>query len=355
MMRSVGGVGGATCVGACAIYVLLCACLQLSWCGGERVLLAQGPPAHESEEDAETMRWNWPWKTLGGKQFWTDQWIERDWRIQRHAGTRHYRLLDPDDVRRAWGSHEECVACLDKVRREQDWSPVSGRVLIALHGLGRTRSSMQPLCDYLRRHADEPLTVINFGYASTRESVSDHAESLRRVITHLEGADRIDLIAHSLGNLVIRRYFAGTGEPNSPQPDSRIGRIVMLGPPNQGAEIARRMQHVPLFKTVTGPSGQALAESWEDFESQLAIPAVPFGIIAGGRNNERGLNPLVRGDDDVIVRVEETRLPGARDFRVVPALHSFMMDDGQVRALARNFFEYGWFETEATRQPVSER
>jgi pimeloyl-ACP methyl ester carboxylesterase len=327
--------------------------VTLAWPCGISMAVAQGVYSDERQESAEAMRWNLPWKTMGGKQFWTDQWIERDWRIQRHAVTGHYRLLDPREVRRAWGTYEDCKAQLDQVRRDSGWATLTGRVVIALHGLGRTRSSMQPLCDYLRQNADEPLTVINFGYASTRESLAEHAASLGQVIAHLEGAERIDLVAHSLGSLVIRRYLSELDGPEPAVRDPRLGRIVMLGPPNQGAEIARRLQRVPLFTTVTGPSGKALAGDWDELEKQLAIPTVPFGIIAGGRGNERGLNPFVTGDDDVIVRVEETRLPGARDFRVVPALHSFMMDDAQVRTLTRTFLEHGWFESEKERQPVA--
>jgi hypothetical protein len=309
----------------------------------------------EAEESTESMRWNWPWRTLGGKQFWTDQWIERDWRIQRNSTTGHYRLLDPQEVRRAWGSFEACAAKLEQVRRDESWEPVRGRVLIALHGLGRSRSSMDDLCSYLKRESEGELTVVNFGYASTREPLEMHAQALARVIGGFPEAERIDFVAHSLGNLVIRRFFAGTGVGQHPTRDPRLGRIVMLGPPNQGAEIATRMQYVPLFKTVTGPSGKALASDWDELESDLAIPSIPFGIIAGGRGNDRGLNPLVTGDDDVVVRVEETRLPGARDFRVVPALHSFMMDDRDVKKLTRNFLEQGWFESEETREPIPEK
>lgn len=340
---------------ACAPWSTLIVVSRLTlavWLIGCQGLVAQEGEAEGTQELAESMRWNWPWRTLGGKQLWTDQWIEQEWRIQRNAISGHFRLLDPRDIRRAWGSHDECVARLEEARREEKWTPVQGRVLIAIHGLGRSRSSMQSLGEYLKKNARDPITVINFGYASTRETLAEHAESLRRVIEHLEGAERIDFVAHSLGNLVIRRYLAGTHADPQARPDPRLGRIVMLGPPNQGAEIARRAQYVPLFKTVTGPSGKALATSWEELEGELAIPAIPFGIIAGGRGNERGLNPWVAGDDDIVVRVEETRLPGAADFRVVPALHSFMMDDDRVRTLTRNFLEYGWFESEKERQPL---
>ena len=43
--------------------------------------------------------------TLGGKVFWGDNFIYAGWRIQENVVTGHHRLLDPDDVRQAWGTY----------------------------------------------------------------------------------------------------------------------------------------------------------------------------------------------------------------------------------------------------------
>jgi hypothetical protein len=40
---------------------------------------------------------------------------------------------------------------------------------------------------------------------------------------------------------------------------------------------------------------------------------------------------LLEGDDDAVVRVDETRLDGAGDFLVVPVHHAAMMHDPAVR------------------------
>ena len=37
--------------------------------------------------------------TLGGKQFWTDHFIFREWRIQKNYLTKYFRLLDDRDKR----------------------------------------------------------------------------------------------------------------------------------------------------------------------------------------------------------------------------------------------------------------
>ena len=49
-------------------------------------------------------------QTLGGMQFWADEVVFHDWRIQRNVITQHYRLLDGDDVRIKSGTHASCQA-----------------------------------------------------------------------------------------------------------------------------------------------------------------------------------------------------------------------------------------------------
>jgi triacylglycerol esterase/lipase EstA (alpha/beta hydrolase family) len=90
---------------------------------------------------------------------------------------------------------------------------------------------------YLAERGD--CTWINVSYASTRRSLDQHAQSLAGVIVGLEGIDEIDFVCHSLGNLVLRRYLGEATEPTPRwQSDPRIKRIVMLGPPNNGASMA---------------------------------------------------------------------------------------------------------------------
>jgi pimeloyl-ACP methyl ester carboxylesterase len=194
--------------------------------------------------------------------------------------------------------------------------------------------------------------VFNLAYASTRGDVGQHAAALDRVIQRLDGIEEINFVAHSLGNLVIRHYFrdqtaSGRG------PDVRIKRIVMLGPPNQGAQLAKRMGRNGLFEFFAGASGQQLAAKWDELQSKLAIPTCEFGIIAGGIGTTNGRNPLIQGDDDFVVRVDETRLAGARDFAVLPVIHTIMMNDPKVMEYTARFLEHGYFISEDERQPIT--
>lgn len=48
-------------------------------------------------------RMNVPVVTFGGMQLWNDEILHGGWRVQRNIETQHCRLLDADNVRRAWG------------------------------------------------------------------------------------------------------------------------------------------------------------------------------------------------------------------------------------------------------------
>ena len=131
---------------------------------------------------------------------------------------------------------------------------------------------------------------------------------------------------------------AKTGQPA----DTRIRRMVMLGPPNHGSDVANTLSDNPLFKA-GGKAGQELGAGWNVLSQKLVTPPFEFSVIAGGRRDDKGFNPFLRGDDDGIVRVESAKLDGESDFTVVPVLHSFLMDNPRVQERAL------WFLTRKQR------
>lgn len=314
---------------------------------------AQDPDEADRPDITDWNLWNLnvPGRTLGGKQFWSDEMVHGEWRIQRNAVSGHYRLLDPQNIRQAWGSWDECHGRWVELQRTLSVPPLRPRVVLVLHGLGRSRASMAGLVQHLEEAGD--WTVLNVSYASTRASLADHAASLARVIRQLEGVEEIYFVAHSMGNLVVRHLLydqlvaaRGLGQ------DPRIRRIVMLAPPNSGAALAERFQYDPTFRLLFGEGGQQFTTDWERVQHHLAVPSCAFGIIAGSVGRQPGGNPWVEGDDDLIVSVDETRLPGAADFVVVPGLHSFIMDHPLVREYTLRFLQHGYFISAEARHPL---
>jgi pimeloyl-ACP methyl ester carboxylesterase len=249
---------------------------------------------------------------------------------------------------------------LERIKQERQLPPMSGKAVIVLHGLVRSRESMRSLGAYLREKGG--YHVFAFGYPSTRADVAEHARSLRHVIEHLDGIEEINFVGHSLGNIVVRRYL---GDLNRLEAEksveikaavrrdrAKFHRFVMLGPPNQGAQLADVFAENLVFKEVFGDSGQQLGRDWAALEKRLATPSFDFGIIAGGKGTPKGYNPILVGDNDGAVSVETTKLVGARDFLVTPVLHSFLMGNERVQECVLRFLKKGYFVSDEERHPL---
>ena len=339
------------------IHKGICLAIIIACYSGVSLALAQESAtqprlgSHMADQSQTGGKWNWKSRTLGGLQFWSDIRSVDGWRVQRNSQTGHFRLVNPRNVRHAWGDLCHCEQELDRKIAEGTVQPHAGRIVIVLHGLMRTKNSMEPLCEYLRNHGE--FEVINVQYASSREMVEMHAESLRQLIGSLgPGVTEINFVGHSLGNIVVRHYLgdaigSGTGF------DPRIKRMVMLGPPNQGSKMARVLKDSFLFQTIAGASGGQLSLGWDQLEPRLATPEFEFGIIAGGQADEDDWsNFMLRGKDDFTVSVEETKLAGATDFLVRPWLHSTIMKQAEVHAATLQFLQHGYFLSAAERRPI---
>ncbi len=293
--------------------------------------------AKDEQEERSLLNWQTP--TLGGKQLWTDFQWRGGWRIQQNVLTKHWRLLDPNNVRQAWGSRAACEAELNQ-RNPNKLLPTT-HVIVLMHGLGRTSSSMRGIAKYLEENGFG--TTICLEYASSRDSISHHAAALRDVISGLPADVRLDFIGHSMGNIVVRHAIGDWQKANEKSVLSRIEHVVMLGPPNQGASIARQLARTGVFGFVAGEGALELGKKWSDLELKLATPPCPFGIVAGRLAESSFSNPLVAGASDFVVSVEETKLDGAADFLEVPVLHSFLMDSPEVQRAVGSFLKSARF------------
>ena len=290
------------------------------------------------------------WKTLGGKQFWTDQHHCGGWRIQKNAVTGHCRLLDAENRRHLSGSAEACHSELNQLVANGSVRQIEGRAVIVLHGLIRTTNSMRMLGRFLADNSD--LTSVDFEYASTRQSVAHHANALAQVIESFgDGVSEINFVAHSMGNIVVRHYLADQLAAGKQEP--RFKRMVMIGPPNQGSKFAKVLHRTVLFTWIAGAAGTELGERWDELEPRLAIPNFEFGIIAGGQSDKQKLsNFVLDGKDDFTVSVDEAKLSGATDFLIRPLFHGNMMRKQMTLDATLCFLENGYFESLETRNPI---
>lgn len=311
----------------------------------------QSSQGQQQEQEQPIARWNLKMKTLGGQQFWTDTRHFDGWRIQKNHATGHCRLIDPSNVRHAWGNKVHCEQKLNEIVRAQNLQPYSGKVVILLHGLNRAHDSMHPLATHLQQAGYQTL---NFQYASGRAGIGEHALALQTLVEELgDQVEEINFVAHSMGNIVVRHYLHNIRDPETgDEGDERINRMVMIAPPNQGSRMARLLDESRIFNMVTGTCGIQLGDGWEQLEPKLATPKFQFAIIAGGVDTTLVDNPVLNGKNDLTISVEETRLPGAHDTIVRPYTHTFIMSQPETLQMTARFFQNGFLVSEAQRQPL---
>ncbi len=269
---------------------------------------------------------------------WSDIRVVSNWRIQQHAQSKTYRVLNLNDQVVAEGTLDLCSRHFSKLIKDGDIDPfVGNKAVIVIHGLGEGRSAMKPLVTYLQDNM--AASIMTFGYASPQATLAAHAHALGKVLAGLPPTTAVSFVGHSMGNLVVRRWLQNA----QPEMIGRVNRMVMLGPPNQGSDLARLAAHNHWLKTLASGAAGELVLHWDTIRHQLQTPPFEYGIIAGGKGDNEGYSSILEGDDDAIVRVSETKLSGADGFLIIPVRHSRMMRNSDVQKETLNFLQEGRF------------
>lgn len=217
-----------------------------------------------------------------------------------------------------------------------------GETVALIHGLGRSPVAMLPLAWTLRRAG---YRTVNLGYVAARRPLAATAarigERLDRARAEHPG-EPFHLVTHSLGGILARTWLGRVAPAGS--------RLVQLAPPNQGARLAERLKGLGVARALLG---QALVDLGHDEHGKARYPLPPVanevGVVAGGTGADKGYGAWLEGDNDGVVRVAETWLPEARDWILLPRLHTFIMNARDTHANVLAFLGTGRFLEGAPR------
>jgi len=266
--------------------------------------------------------------TAGGWQLWTDYVYRRGYRLQKYSLLESWRLLDETNHRIVSGSRLDCEAELERLVPSESWQLETGPFVVLTHGLLRSSYCMVTLQrDLIARGF---AGVIRYSYASTRGTIEEHGAAFAEFVESLPTKSPLSFVGHSMGNIVLRAAVSRWEKDDSRRVRERMHRVVMLGPPNQGAMVARQLSKTGIFELIAGPGAMQLGPNWDAVKDKLGVPPCPFLVIAGDRSGDPLSNPLVEGPSDYLVSVDEAKLEGMSKFMVVPVAHGLMMSNKRV-------------------------
>jgi chloramphenicol-sensitive protein RarD len=215
----------------------------------------------------------------------------------------------------------------------------TGREVILVHGLWVGAWVMARLAQQL---AARGYSVRRYSYRSTGEDFQTQAQRLA-TFARASRAGELHFVAHSLGGLVTLKMLA---EEDRLPP----GRIVLLGSPLGGSEVARKTLRLPAGDRLLGAARTPLEAGYGQIPANRET-----GMIAGLKS--LGLGMLVGGaglPGDGTVALSETRVPGLQDELALPVTHTGLLYSAEVARQTVNFLRTGRFEHAPTAPAKAE-
>ncbi|MCX7893917.1 MAG: alpha/beta hydrolase [Burkholderiales bacterium] len=202
--------------------------------------------------------------------------------------------------------------------------------VVLVHGLWTNRHVMAWLGARLERAG---FAAKGITYPSMREDLDRNAARLGAFIAGLAPAT-VHIVAHSLGGLVALASLAR-------ERPEHVRRVVLLGCPVSGCEVARRVAARAAFRPLLGATlplwaaPPALAVD-ERYEVGTIAGTVPVGL---GRLFARPAGP-----SDGVVSAAEARYPRERDHVALAVAHSGLLLSPAVARQTIAFLRTGRFE-----------
>ncbi|MCE7988315.1 MAG: alpha/beta fold hydrolase [Caldilinea sp. CFX5] len=240
----------------------------------------------------------------------------------------------------------------------QDFGPhffikvtVISRPVVLVHGWNDSSASWDTYRDTFLRPiglTGYAIATMSTGFGGSKPlSIDQNAQRLAAYIAWVKGqtgARKVDIVAHSMGGLIARRYIARYMNTNTPD----VNQLIMLGTPNAGSRTADALElggtaldlanrlGIPRFFP---PAKELTTTFVKQFNKDNPVPNnVRFYAIAGNYYCMTRLpiaNPLEDDPDDVVVARDSVFAIAEHGRWTYPSLYSAACE-GDHRGMLKN-------------------
>ena len=167
-----------------------------------------------------------------------------------------------------------------------------GTPILFIHGFICNAGVWRPMMRWLARSSGASMQAISL--YPVLGSIDDYAAQLHLAVTDLcqrSGEDRVMLVGHSMGGLVIRRYLQRYG-------NGQVKRAVTLGSPHQGVFVSSKMARLGrnLGQMKYGSSWLAELNAGESDDKAVPILSIwsPHDNVCTPQDTSRLAHPSAR-------------------------------------------------------------
>ncbi|WP_333609144.1 esterase/lipase family protein [Arsukibacterium sp.] len=223
------------------------------------------------------------------------------------------------------------------------FNSVSSDCVVLLHGLARSAGAMENMQQALDKAG---YYTVNVDYPSRKHSIEVLAAQVMPPALaqcRENNSEKIHFVTHSMGGILLRQYLqANTIDV--------LGRVVMMGPPNQGSQVVDNLKDVPGFQAFNGPAGMQLGTTAQDVPRQLADVSFELGVVAGTRSINLILSTMLPNPDDGKLSVENTKVKGMCALVTIAVSHPYLMKRQKGISQALHFLQHGRFTGDTAQQ-----
>lgn len=196
---------------------------------------------------------------------------------------------------------------------------VSGRETVyCIHGFMRDAKSMNKI---EKAFVDLGYNVRNWGYPSRDKIIEDHMKDLLidlQKTAQENPGDQIHFVTHSLGGIIARGVHNLQGCPD----EVKMGRAILLSPPNQGSRFAHFLAKFKFMRKLVGRNAGHQLIYYKNFDYLGQFPKEKRVLVISGTC---GWNFIIGEKNDGKVGVSETRLATPHEHKTRFLGHSWMM------------------------------